>query len=466
MTVPLASLLAGLVPASIAAQAAMAPTENAGNPAAMPSVDPPAFRPGDFNLSVLGGRGLLRARSPYTLPPGDVAVGGSALNFDRNPGDTDFFDFGVQIAVGLSGRTEVFLRVSPVLRTNSVGLDPVGFPIPPLDLFVDTYPTPAVRSGPQFLFAQEVPYKSYNVSAVVIDPPGHGAFSQSTGDITIGGKLNLLSEDRRDRFGLGISAFMVVPTETPKYSSAQWRQVTGVSGKPSAGVDLAASKRFTYSELLVNAGYTHVGDPDRGLRIQFVDSSQTAPDRFPIAPPQDVKLDLHDQLSFVTGGAVPAFAIMGQQVWLLGEFEYTRYIGHGVPVERLVHPAEIRTGLQVHFPWYRALALGMAFQLLLNDGGNGEMRTTFLRTADGRGDINFSDNVDPALASEVTSFLTGRGAAVAVNGSRVFSTNNAAFDGWRNISTAPQRVISQGGGNIVAFITWRVNARGASGSAR
>jgi hypothetical protein len=48
----------------------------------------------------------------------------------------------------------------------------------------------------------------------------------------------------------------------------------------------------------------------------------------------------------------------------------------------------------------------------------------------------------------------------------VFSTNNAAFDDWRNISTAPKRVIAQGNTNFLGFITWRVNLHPAPAAAK
>ena len=153
-------------------------------------------------------------------------------------------------------------------------------------------------------------------------------------------------------------------------------------------------------------------------------------------------------------------------LWLLAEFDHTRYIGHGVPVERVVNPTELRVGLQLFLPWYKSLALGLAAQMLFIHAGDGDLRATFLRTPDGRGDINFSDNVDPALASQVTAFLTSRGASTSVNSSRVFSTNNAAFDDWRNISTAPKRVIAQGNTNFLVFITWRVNLHPAPAAAK
>ena len=374
--------------------------------------------------------------SPYTLDPGKVGVNVSAMNFDRNPGDTDFFEYPFSLVLGLPGRMEVFLRASPVLRTNSVGLDPLGFPFPPLDLFVDTYPSPANRLGPTFLFAQEVPFKSYDFPTVVIDPPGHGSFSQSSGSVALGGKVNLLSEDRENRLGLGLRAYVEIPTEKPRYNTIPYHERAGVSGKTDMGFDLLAAKRFAITELLVNVGYKHVGDPDRGIRVQFVDSSR-ADAGFLVGQPQEIKLDLHDRLDLGVGASFPAFAIMQQQVWLLTEFNYTRYIGHGVPVERLVHPAELRVGLQLNFPWYKALALGMAFQLLLNDGGNGDLRTTFLRTPDGKGDINFGENVDPRISAEVKAFLASRGATFSPSSSKVFSTNNADFDTWRTIVSGP-----------------------------
>jgi hypothetical protein len=34
---------------------------------------------------------------------------------------------------------------------------------------------------------------------------------------------------------------------------------------------------------------------------------------------------------------------------------------------------------------------------------------------------------------------------------------NPAFDHWRTISTAPMTVVAQGNGNLLAFITWRID---------
>ena len=102
-----------------------------------------------------------------------------------------------------------------ITRTNSVNQDPLNWPIPPLDLFVDTYPTSATRPEPLFLYAQEVPYKSYAYQTVNIDPPGNGAHSRGGGNHLLGMKWNLLSEDDGAALGLGIRPYVTLPGETP-----------------------------------------------------------------------------------------------------------------------------------------------------------------------------------------------------------------------------------------------------------
>ena len=425
------------------------------------SKDPGAHPPREFNVTVTGGRGLIRAASPYTLAPGELTASANVVNFDRNPGDIDFFDFPIGFTLGLPKRSEVFFSYSPTLRTNSVGQDPVGYPVPPLDLFVDIYPSDATRPQPYLMYVQEAPYKTYFVPGVTIDPPGHGAFASSTGDIVLGGKIELTSEERDAALGFGVRGYVVIPTEKPVYNTSvttdEWHKYAGVSGETDVGLDLLFAKKFWITELLVNVGYRLVGDPDRGLRVQYVDSSKTSPEEFLVGEPVETELNLSDRV-FLTGGtSLPAFSVWGHQVWLLGEFTYTRYVGGG-SVERLVHPAEARLAIQFDFPWYRDVTIGMGWQILFNDAGDGDQRFSSLVSSQGSGDINFSELVDPALSEEVGSFLSARGATFSDNSSRVLSTNNPAFDAWRNIPTGPMTIIGQGGGNWVGYITWRVSA--------
>jgi hypothetical protein len=145
--------------------------------------------------------------------------------------------------------------------------------------------------------------------------------------------------------------------------------------------------------------------------------------------------------------------------WAFGEVNYKRYVGAHTPTERLVHPLEVSAGIQYNVPWFPAVAVGAAYQRLLNRAGHGDPRTSSLLTADGTvGDINFSPGVDPDLATEVASYLTERGVAFSDRSSRVLSTNNPAFDAWRNIPAEPGTIRAEGPQNILGFMTWRIGS--------
>ena len=116
-----------------------------------------------------------------------------------------------------------------------------------------------------------------------------------------------------------------------------------------------------------------------------------------------------------------------------------------------------RLGIQANAPKFPRLSIGVAWQLLLNDGGNGTTRRSHLQSPDGRGDINFTEQVDWQLAAEVGEAFTSQGVTFRERSSRVFATNNPAFDRWRNVPAGDTPVVAMGGGNILAFITWRIN---------
>lgn len=414
------------------------------------------LRPSSFNLSANGGRGLIQAVSPETIGSGQVAAGIQTMNFDRNPGDIDFFEYSVQVALGIGERVEVYFRASPWLRTTSVYQEPVRFPVPPLDLFVDTYPSTALRVGPYFMLSPEVPYKTYNVANRTVI----GAHSRSSGDNVAGAKLNLMSQSRGDRAGVGVRGFVEFPTETPRYNVPypEWRELAGVSGKIDFGFEALFSRYWKRTEILGNVGYKRIGDPDRGIRTQFVDSSQTDPSLFLVGEPVETRLNLPDELRLSVGLSLQAFEVNGQRWWAIAEFNHKHFVGTSIPVERYVHPSEVTLGLQTNIPKFNRVAIGAAWQLLLNDAGRGDTRTTTLRTPDGaKGDINFSPLVDPALADAVETFLADRGATFSPASSRVFSTNNPVFDAWRNIPPDPTLIRAEGGGNILGFVTFRLD---------
>ncbi len=407
-------------------------------------------------LSYAGGTGLIRSVTADTLEPGRWAVGALEMNNDRNPGDIDVMKFSFQFAIGVTKRIEAFVDYVPALRTNAVNLDPLAYPVPPLDLIVDTYPTSAVRQEPYFLFPQEVPYKTYDVPTVRVIPPSWGAFSQSAGDLTVGGKVNLLSERRGDALGLAVHGSVAIPTEDPEGNTANWAKLAGVPGGVNASVQLAVEKVLKKAQIVGNVGYTFVGDPKLGgMRIQYVDSSREGTPGFIVGQPKTVALKLHDLLSLTGGARVPVFKMGAAQAWAVGELSYGRYVGSGTSVERVLNITEVRLGLQAEIPGYHNLIIGAAWQYPLTDMGDGDVRTTNFKTPDGRGDVNFGQFVDPALASTVGAYFARNGVALDANTSKVFATNNAAFDSWRNVKTDARPVVAMGNSAGLAFITWR-----------
>jgi len=407
-------------------------------------------------LSFGGGTGLIRAVTPDTLEPGNFAVSMLEMNYDRNPGDVDVMKFGFQFAIGVTKRIEAFVDYVPVVRTNAVNLDPLAYPVPPLDLVVDTYPTVANRTEPYFLFVPEVPYKTYDVPTVRVIPPSWGAFSSSSGDLTIGGKVSLLSERRGSPLGLGVHGYVVIPTEKPEGNTANWATLNGVPGGIDVGVQLAVEKMVKKLQVVGNVGYRSVGAPDLGgMRIQYVDSSRAGTPGFIVGQSKTVPLELHDQLSFTGGARMPIVKLGTAQLWALGELSHVQFVGSATQVERVVNVTDFRLGIQGEFPGYHNLILGAAWQAPLSDMGDGDTRVTNFKTPDGRGDINFGQFVDPALASTVGAYFAQNGVALGANTSKVFATNNAAFDGWRNVKTGAQPVVAAGNNAVVAFITWR-----------
>jgi hypothetical protein len=438
----------------------IAPILTAGPAIAQQAADPDLVitRPTRFNASVSGGSGLIQAASPDTLHHAEGVVGASVMNVDRDPGDIDIFAYSFQGAVGFGKRTEFFAKVTPWIRANSAHQDPERFPIPPLDLFVDTYPTSAQRSGPYFMFVPSLPYKTYNPSNLTET----GAFSSSSGDNVFGFKMNLMSEDRGNSVGMGFRGFIEIPTEVPRYNVPYpgFRRVNGASGEVNFGGDFLFGRTWKSTELIANIGYKQTGNPDRGLRIQMVDSSQTAPENFLVGDPVEVPLRLSNELRLSTGWTAPLFHFYKAYWWFVAEFNHTRYVGSHTPTERLVNPAEVTLGIQSNFPWYKSVAVGAAWQLLLNNAGKGTERTTSLKTIDGRGDINFGELMNnPVLTAEVKEYLQSRGATFSEGSSKVFSTDNPAFDSWRNIPVTPGLIQSEGHTNILAFITWRIGGR-------
>jgi len=412
-------------------------------------------RPTRFNLSVNGGQGLVLSSSPYTLGTLEVGLGLSVMNFDRDPGDIDFVRAGVQGAIGLPGPMEFFFRLTPRMRSDAINLDPLRFPVPPLDLIVDVYPNKALRPEPHFLFAQETPYKTYFIPPETERGPGLAAFGSSSGDTVLGLKLNLLDGSRSRRPALGVQVYVELPTEKPTFNSGSWRKKLGVSGERDLGFDFLLSQEVWKAEFLFNLGYKRIGDPESGTRVQLVNSGASRPEDFWVGFGEESKLDLKDEIRLVGGASFPAFQALRHQVWFVGEFFYKRFVGGGTPVQSVVHPFDTLVGLQFSpnpIPW---MSFGAAWLLHWNSAGKEDQRVSPFLTPDGRGDINFTPLVDLATAGPVIEFLKSRGVTLASDRSKIFATNNPAFDDWRNIPSGPAPVISKGHNAAILFINFR-----------
>ena len=412
-------------------------------------------RPTRFNVSVSGGQGLVLASSPYSLDFLDFGIGLSILNFDRDPGDVDFVQVAVQGAVGLPGRTEFFFRVTPVLRSDAINLDPLRFPPPPLDLFIDLYPNEARRAEPHFLLAQEIPYKTYFIPSQPEQGPGLAAFGSSTGDTVLGLKLNLLSESGTRRPDLGVQAYVELPTEEPTSNSGSWRKKAVVSGERDFGFDFLISQQVWEAEFLFNVGYKQIGDPKAGTRVQFVNSGATRPEDFWVGFSGETNLDLKDEVRLVGGVSFPAFRAFRHQMWFVGELFHKRFVGRGTPVQQVVHPFDSMGGLHFNpnpIPW---MSFGAAWLLHWNSAGKGSQRVSPFLSPDGRGDINFTELTDLETAARVLEFFRDRGVEPASDRSKVFTTNNPEFDDWRNIPGTPGTAISQGHNAAILFINFR-----------
>ena len=116
-------------------------------------------------------------------------------------------------------------------------------------------------------------------------------------------------------------------------------------------------------------------------------------------------------------------------------------------------------GQQTQFTTTQKIAARLALQEWANVANItfNEVTDTGVFTGDSisRGDINFTPLVDLATAGPVIEFLKSRGVTLASDRSKIFATNNPAFDDWRNIPGGPAPVISKGHNAAILFINFR-----------
>jgi outer membrane protein OmpA-like peptidoglycan-associated protein len=149
--------------------------------------------------TIIGDTGLWFVPLAETLPKGKVSGMGARVNFDRSEGFTDVSDFSGMFAFGATDRVENFGALAVVRRIDA-DRRPVAVGGQPMDYMVNQ------------------------------------GWKQGFGDITVGGKFNLLSQATNNGAAFGIRAAVKLPT-------ASFDDGLG-TGKPDFLVDAILSKEI------------------------------------------------------------------------------------------------------------------------------------------------------------------------------------------------------------------------------
>jgi len=325
--------------------------------------------------TVTGGTstGLFQTYSSRTLRRGQYNFGVFWHNYDRDPGDLDINRIPVNLAYGLTDRTEVFLNVNvfqqvttrqPFLLSGSVfnerrivfggpGADPFATRffspprrdiLPPVGaIFVD--PTgrlfgPFDAAG----YYNEFPFFPF------ADASGPRMSSNGLGDFMLGLKRTLTDPDKH--FSVAAAGLIKIPSARNYDALADGRGAGAVDGGPM----LILSEQALGHRLRVhqNIGYMFTGSIRRnGINI----------------------LDRRDELVLNTGIEIAPW----DQLVYIAELNNTVYVGSGTPNLNPVNPMDLRLGARFYF-FDGRFHIGGAWQTFLT---NADGRTTF--TIEGQG---------------------------------------------------------------------------------
>lgn len=283
---------------------------------------------GPFSPTIQGSTGLVTIFTADTLRRGEFAVSVSHHNYDRDPGDIDVNVNPVTITYGLLDRLE-FFAVADV--NQSVHSDGKRVP-PPADLGV---PAPPWR----YRFYHDFPFQNRS-------------FANGMGDLQTGLKLNILSEERGNPFGLALRGFIKLPSARGK----KWLKRGRGTGEVDGGFDLILSKNVGLVGTHYNMGVTFVGDPgSKGKDL----------------------LDLRDELRLGFGFNVPTTGRL-QGIF---EINNTTFIGGGTPLSGPVNPVDLFGGLRFYpRDW---VSVGGGYRYFLNSTDSDPASGTFSKDHNG-----------------------------------------------------------------------------------
>jgi outer membrane protein OmpA-like peptidoglycan-associated protein len=352
--------------------------------------------------TIYGGTGLFTTYTTRTLNKGEFSVGLFWNNMDREPGDIDINQVPVNFTLGLTDHWEVWANWitwqqtttrQPFLLSgtgyNAVeasrrsafvffgppfggtdggaaffpgtgalggGILPVlgrfGNPItPPGVVIVDDFGFPggAVGLGPAIVtdrpsFYPDLPFLG-QVDFLGFDQFGRPVFGprqsgNGTGDISLGTKVEVVDPDRHPHFSLAVGGTVWIPTARNRNALARGR----TSGEVDFGPFIALGHEFYdgHFRMYENASYTFTGDPNVG-DITVLDR----PDKL--------------GLNFGVSGAP------NKHVELIGEIDYTRFMGGQTPNLNQRDPVDLILGARFFF-YDGRLSFGGAYRRLLNGG--------------------------------------------------------------------------------------------------
>lgn len=191
-----------------------------GGPAAAQNDDPPNRR---ANATYLGDTGLWFVPTGEILPDGRWSASVQRANFDRQEGITDIQHYLATFAYGVKDSVEIFGSFRAITR-----IDRDGRPI---------FSAESEFGGPTHQF-----------------PFVNDQFSGSqVGDLVIGGKFNITSEQNRAPVAFALRAMAKLPTGSDSDGTS--------TGKVDGAFDAVVSKNLGVAELAAYGGFVLRGDP-------------------------------------------------------------------------------------------------------------------------------------------------------------------------------------------------------------
>ena len=172
----------------------------------------------------LGDTGLWFVPTAEILPHGQFSLSAQRANFDRQEGITDIEHNPATFAVGIANRVELFGSFRVLTRVDRDARP----------LFNSSNPS---VGGP-----------AYQVPLVNDQYTGN-----KSGDLVLGGKVNLISESNQSPLAVALRGLVKIPTGD--------KQTGNTSGKSDVAFDLVLSKSLDAAEIAAYGGYGVRGDP-------------------------------------------------------------------------------------------------------------------------------------------------------------------------------------------------------------